>query len=94
MSSYNYFCTNNGCPNEDRRRSFVVSKDPSQKDEIELCPFCETELKLLGENVSGGYMKINSMTPEQRKVVLKKRSNQDYIKNIKEKKEYTDKHLL
>ena len=93
MIDYNYWCPNSECPNPDKKHRFVIRKSEDDTSD-ELCSFCNNPLKRIGQKLSGGYLKIGSMTPSERKQVLKKRSNEHFEKEIKQKKEYIDKNLL
>ena len=68
----------------------IVMPDlPPLEEEEEIVEYCpnneELELKLMGQEMSGGFAKFSAMTQEQKKEVLKKRSRAHFQKEIKEK---------
>ena len=58
-----------------------------------ICPHSKKLLKVMGECVSGGYLRVSSMTPDQKQVVLKKRAHEHFKKNIEEKKHEMNKQF-
>lgn len=69
---------------------------------LKVCPDCGRQRVQIPkprsvEEPSGfnvNFAKIGSMSISDRKKVLKERSNEDYKKHIKEKKEYLDRSIL
>lgn len=83
MIRFNCICFD--CPDSGR---FKVEAEEVPAEII--CPNCGSrETKVLGQE-SGIFGKIASMSPQDKQKVLKKRSNDHYKKEIKEKKEYLD----
>lgn len=83
--TYNYFCLNDVCSGE---RTQKVVMDEDNKEDV-LCIHCGGKMKRLGVecNVVGRF---SSRSLEERKMMLKKRSNEHYQKHIKEEKLYLD----
>jgi len=89
---YNYWCPNDSeiCKAPNSRR-FLIKKDESERENKELCPYCNGTLKLMGELPYGGIGKFNMMSPTQKQQALRKRSldhakkhhNPDDVKTIK-----------
>lgn len=91
MTTYNYFCTNNDCP---EAYNYVhIQKNESEEKEPEFCEHCEQEMKLVGYIPAGGYLKSSAMTRDQRKDMLRKRSKEHAKKEISEKKHEMIKQL-
>lgn len=86
---YNYFCLNDNCTGN---RSQKVKMDEEDKEDV-FCIHCESKMKRLGQecNVIGRF---SCMSLNERKVFLKKRSNEHYKKHIKGEKEYLDRAAL
>lgn len=99
-------CENRECS---QFEEVVETKDWDGRDSYGLyllrqCPVCHKKRKLVElesvpsetpigfEKVSFG--KISSMSMQDRKKILKKRSNEHFNKNIKERKEYLDRSFL
>lgn len=70
---------------------------------LKQCPSCKKlrkaiyDEKLKEESVgfeNVAFAKIGSMTPQERKKVLKKRSNEHFQKHIKPRKEYLDRAII
>jgi len=58
------------------------------------CPNCgSNNTKVLGQE-NNTFAKFSSMSLKDKQLSLKKRSTEDYKKNIKEKKEYLDRSAL
>lgn len=90
MIVYNFSCINRSCS---VRKQFKISSDielTSDDDHEEECPECHARLKLMGQSLSGGYNKFNSLSSEDKKKMLLKRSRKDFEKNIKGKKDLLD----
>lgn len=89
MSKCNFWCPNTeGCSS---RKNIYIEKE--EEDKIpEYCEECGEELKLLGIIPAGGFLKFNSLTPQQKRESLKKRSHEHFNKNVKENKKYMDKY--
>lgn len=60
--------------------------DVQSTTELIECPTTGIPLKVMGETMAGGYTKFNSLTNDQKREVLKKRSHTDFIKNVEERK--------
>lgn len=59
-----------------------------------LCPNCGSEkTKVLGQ-VNNIFGKFDSMSPQEKQKVLKKRSNDHFKSKLKEKKEYLDRSAI
>ncbi len=87
MAVFNYWCENCNCGAKVSQQNFQVNKSEEEENVPEICPNSEhLEMKLMGQEMSGGYAKFSAMTPTQKKEVLKKRSRAHYQKEIKEKK--------
>lgn len=92
-------CNNSNC--EDFKKVVEV-EDWQGTDSYSLyllkkCPICGSQRKTIElkvQEVSPGfnvyYNKFNSMSKEDKKKVLKKRSDEHFKKNLKEKKDYLD----
>ena len=70
---------------------------------LRICEHCGSKMSLTNETPtpttsetlkSINSNKIDSMTPQQRKALLKQRSNRDFKKNIEAKKRDMDKNLI
>lgn len=75
----------------------IISSGRCVSKDIE-CPVCKIEREELKiehpDGFSCNFQKIGSMSPQERKKVLKKRSNEHYQKHIKEKKQYLDRKIF
>lgn len=82
MTIYNCFCLDCG------------KRFKSEEEVNHECPSCESvKIKVLGQEC-GVFGKFSSMSPKDKQTVLKKRSNEHYKREIKEKKEYLDRTAL
>lgn len=89
MSSFNYWCPNTS-GNCNSRKLVVIQHDANDKEK-HFCESCGTVLKLMGENISGGYTKFASLTPEQKRKMLLERSKKHNDKTgITEKRKVID----
>lgn len=72
---------------------------------LKQCPTCKKLRKYIPEVIENkeeqketgfnvAFAKIGSMTPQERKKVLKKRSNEHFNKHLKERKEYLDRAII
>jgi len=97
MDRYKYYCKYKGCNNA--FRDVIVESDLDEKAQSEvkiLCKLCNKRLHLQGlqdakANLGTIYFgKFSSMSPVEKKKVLKDRSNEDFKKNYAEKKRWMD----
>lgn len=51
-----------------------------------MCDICNGEMKILGEQILGGYLKINSMPPREKRQALKKRSHEHFKKKVRDQR--------
>ena len=87
--TFNYYCLNStGCSN---RKLVQVQKTREEEAEEENCPECNKPMKLVGEHAGGGYLTFGSLTPDQKRAVLAKRSREHFNREIKERKHVMDK---
>jgi len=96
---YNYCCLDCTCGAKGSDKDFViegVEDINEQEKEIEFCPNTEEPhpLKLLGMSVSGGYVKFNTLSKEDKRKMLKARSHEHFNKEIKEQKHEKWKQLM
>lgn len=88
MNKYNYTCLSIPCPvRQHIEESANTFKE--QENVVVECPICHKPMKLMGEIHSGGYAKFASMSSEQKRQVISKRSKEHYAKkgeNIVERK--------
>ena len=86
MTRYNCICFD--CPRDGK---FQIELESISKV---TCPNCGSErTKILGESC-GVFAKFSSMSPQDKQKALKKRSDEHFKKNLKEKKEYLDRSAL
>jgi hypothetical protein len=87
-----YWCNNINC--NGYHKMVIITKPYGDEFEPEACDRCGEILYSKGINsaedsrsdlLSISFAKIGSMTPEQKKAELKKRSHQHFLKNVKEK---------
>jgi len=50
------------------------------------CDICNGDLKILGEQMLGGYLKINSMPANEKRQALKKRSKEHFKKKLRDQR--------
>jgi|GEM_PF-4044200 hypothetical protein len=86
-----YWCFTDGCEAKKMKDGVLIIKDETQENELTLCPYCGAELKLAGRVISGGFLKFASMAPNEKAKVLKERSHQHFLKEIKPQKDEMDK---
>lgn len=92
MAIYNYWCPNCTCGAKGSKRDFKVQKEEDEKDEIETCPNDESsEMKLMGEDMAGGYLATSAMSREDKAKMMKKRSSAHFKKEIAPRKEAMEK---
>lgn len=81
------YCCLNGITGDDcsiarMKDPFVIEKLESEEDKKELCPECGQPLKQLGRKMTGGRTKFSSMSKDDQKKSLKKRSHNHFKKEI------------
>ena len=90
---YNYWCPDpaDACKLPGRRQ-YQIEKEEDWKEvekQEELCPSCGTILKLQGMANRFKFSRISLMDRDKKTEMFKKRSHQDYKKNIEESKRET-----
>ena len=100
MVNYNYYCIGCTCGAKEKDTTFIIEKETKTNDLFELptdeerCPINDSVLKLMGQNLAGGFAKFASSSPDERREVLKKRSHTHYKKEIQEKVRESDRDLM
>jgi len=90
MTTHNYWCPDSDCPNPSKKRNFRIADD----GKIQTCPYCDAELKRLGRTCNN-FGRIASMTPVERKKILKKRADVHAAsQGEREKRDFTTKRIL
>lgn len=80
-----FICTNEQCPcSKDTEKRYKWSDD----EKPEVCKSCQSEMIEYFEEVgeAGAYLKFNSLSKEDKRTLLKKRSNDHFKKEIAERK--------
>jgi hypothetical protein len=72
MDIYNYWCVNKDCKEHEGYTQIKLTEE--EKKEEHFCLECKGKLKLMGM-ISNVHAKIGSMTPNERKQALLKRSS-------------------
>lgn len=80
----NLWCRTEKC--KYNKKHLKADIDDSNDDFAFSCPECGEVMKVMGYNSYGGYAKVNSMSKEEKKSALLKRSHDHYKKEIKERK--------
>lgn len=97
----NYICENPSC--EGYNKTVVVQWDGSNALDLKnktTCPHCNQKMKSIDSTKTRvsihnvATSKLSTMSIIDRKQMLKKRSDDHYKKNIKDKKEYMDNQFI
>jgi len=85
MVVYNYFCTHEDC---ESKENIKIQKEEAHKDMEEKCQVCGKPMKRIGLVPSGGHAKFSSMSPEDKRKTLTKRSDAHFQKHGRHEKQY------
>lgn len=94
MANFNYYCINCTCG---KKETFIIEKEDNTTSLFaipegeERCPENDSILKYLGHNMTGGIAKFASSSREGKAAMLKQRSKDHYVKEIKERRHEMDK---
>lgn len=87
MKTINCWCRNSNCTYNKKNCSIELDMEWPEINEAEssgriICPECGDSLKVMGEKVFGGLATFSSMSPDEKKRVLKKRSKEHSMKKV------------
>lgn len=94
----NIFCINTRCKNFNISTEIEWDGKTSSLESTLICPHCGSKREILKSVNKPSLLNVNispfsTMSVQERKQKLKERSNKHYQENIKDKKEYLDRHF-
>lgn len=84
MIIYNCCCTNSRCTLD--CVDVQVQKENEKEKVNDVCAECGKKLKVLGIKLFGGFLKFETLSPAEKKKVLKKRSHEHFKKKLLDQK--------
>jgi hypothetical protein len=86
MTNRRFICVCDNCTNKD---NILKRYKWSDDDKSEKCEFCSNDMIEVFEEIGevSGYLRFNSLSEADKRTILKKRSQEHFKKEIRERKE-------